>query len=351
MKRRRQNGSAILDYVLPTALVGLVVGLGLSAIVTDGSLVNMLSGTMNAQVEDGALIVSSNVEETAIVAEAAAPAEEPPAVEPLAEEPVVVEPPVVEPPVVPPAAPPVAPPVVAGTLACDAGECTITTGSFTLTGVPEDFSKLIQEAGISGGTEKIAALITQIIEQLEAQPDAATPENALVISELKRLASYTGSEILIDEVAGGAAQNQLGANSYIMEYFLSGEDPNNQINTWFSPTTGETRYYHEIMKDTPALGNTFTNADTDMMAIDLQMNSIDLNEQHYVNLVNACNDTGKDHSVLLDIVGILVTQATAVNTAFSNEIIAGTLDLETAKNNVVSNTDFITAESISALAK
>jgi Flp pilus assembly pilin Flp len=64
---------------------------------------------------------------------------------------------------------------------CVNGNCSIDFGSFVLTGIPENFGEYVFNSGNSGGTDKIAGLITQLATQLEAD---GKPEQAEKVKEL-----------------------------------------------------------------------------------------------------------------------------------------------------------------------
>ncbi|MEW5821544.1 MAG: hypothetical protein AB1782_15230 [Cyanobacteriota bacterium] len=55
---RKKVGSGLVDYILPTALVGLVLGLALYKIYDDKSLNKFIEGSMDANVDsNGTLII------------------------------------------------------------------------------------------------------------------------------------------------------------------------------------------------------------------------------------------------------------------------------------------------------
>lgn len=50
---------------------------------------------------------------------------------------------------------------------CVNGSCTVDYGDFILNGIPEDFQEFTEAQGTSGGTDKLAAIINQMADQLE----------------------------------------------------------------------------------------------------------------------------------------------------------------------------------------
>jgi hypothetical protein len=126
--RRLSKGSNLVEYVLPTAIVGIVVGLALYSFVSGGNLLGFIGASGNIEMQKntgnglgimGKLSPKSN----------------------LANNPVQQ---------------------------CSSGSCSVDFGDFILSGIPENFSDIVEAAGTSGGTKVLANLLNQIGYQLDS---------------------------------------------------------------------------------------------------------------------------------------------------------------------------------------
>ncbi|MEW5821263.1 MAG: hypothetical protein AB1782_13805 [Cyanobacteriota bacterium] len=88
---------------------------------------------------------------------------------------------------------------------CANGQCTIDYGTIILSGIPSDFSELIETSGVPGGTNEILNLLTQLANQL----DSSNPDAASDIRELIAL----GQDIIAVEEKFESAKNTLLNNS------------------------------------------------------------------------------------------------------------------------------------------
>lgn len=166
MIKRKSLGSALVDYVIPTAVVGLVVGTGIYYLASEGKILNFTaaSGNMNVKVSDNMAIVGYKAPTNNDLWN----------------------------------------PMVAGSLggtedtpisSCNAGNCTIDYGDFLLNGIPEDFSEFIQVNGTSGGTDKLLSLLGQMADQLEKDGDLAGAEEFRDLANLGEFIANTQKDI------------------------------------------------------------------------------------------------------------------------------------------------------------
>ncbi|MGD9580203.1 MAG: hypothetical protein AB7V50_02420 [Vampirovibrionia bacterium] len=75
---------------------------------------------------------------------------------------------------------------------CSGSECVFKAGNLTIQGIPDDFSSLVETTGVSSGTDVLASILDQIVEQLEAT--TLTEET----SKIKQLA-ILGHQLAQDE--------------------------------------------------------------------------------------------------------------------------------------------------------
>ena len=133
---RKNVGSSLVEYALPLALIGVVVGMGLISIFSGDNLLGFITSTTNVQYDKATqkAVFNKNVEETALINDS---------VSELTSENKMTD--------------------------CLDGFCKLNLGSVVLNGIPENFNEFIETAGASGGSDKIAELMTQIADQLEAE--------------------------------------------------------------------------------------------------------------------------------------------------------------------------------------
>lgn len=152
---RKKQGSALVDYVIPTAVVGLVAGLGLFNLSQNGDILNFTaaSGNMNIQADANQAIVGkdtalnqelySKLEGGSLDGTPDAPAQ-----------------------------------------LCEDGSCIIDFGTFSLSNVPENFNEIVETTGASGGTEKIYEMLEEIANQLENTPNDAVADDIRILANL-----------------------------------------------------------------------------------------------------------------------------------------------------------------------
>ncbi|MEW5821834.1 MAG: hypothetical protein AB1782_16690 [Cyanobacteriota bacterium] len=145
---RKITGSNLIEYAIPIALVGLVVGLGLYYLFSSGLLNKFIFSTGKADIDDQSQKISlnKNLDETAL---------------PLVNDQNSSE-----------------PDLMAGDLGgtpdkpvkkCNSSTCTIDFGSFILSGIPQNYQDFTESSGSSGGTDELLSLLDQIISQIESQ--------------------------------------------------------------------------------------------------------------------------------------------------------------------------------------
>ncbi len=198
-KQRKESGAGLVDYVIPTAIVGLAFGLGLYFLVSSGNLTGFFGASLNSeQGEPGTLnIPAYNSSETQSV---------------------------------------INPGSLGGTpenpqMQCQGGVCTIDFGEYVLSGIPENFNDYVLSSGASGGTEKLASLFAQLAEQLELSGKNAEAE------ELKKLASIAYNMSLIHKDSENTINNcQTDSDCYFNKAVSTFSKPEGYDETYYSFT-------------------------------------------------------------------------------------------------------------------
>lgn len=146
------KGSNLIEYIIPVALIGIVVGMGLYFSIKEGYIKNFFVATANMEVEQGKATINKN---------------EPPP--PL----LLVNP---------------HPGCYDGTPEkpvhqCANNSCVIDFGNFLMTDIPSDFNKFIETSGSAAGSDLISNILNQIGNNLE---DEGLKEQS---ESIKKLAS------------------------------------------------------------------------------------------------------------------------------------------------------------------
>ncbi len=129
--KSKNKGSALVDYAVPTLIVGVIAGVALFNIVNGGSLLKFFAASLNINAVDGtgtASIASYNSSDTAEMST-------PGGLGGTSENPVVQ---------------------------CSFGYCNIDFGDYVLSGIPDNFSDYVKSTSSSGGTELLANLLMAI---------------------------------------------------------------------------------------------------------------------------------------------------------------------------------------------
>lgn len=129
---KKNRGSALVDYVIPTAVIGIILGLSLYYMMSNGTLLNYLAASANMKVDmnTGQGVIGPNLSNSSTDTG------------------------------------------TDGIFTCASGKCDIDFGDFILTGIPENFGELVKTTGTSGGTDELMSLIEQIADQLADKGDA-----------------------------------------------------------------------------------------------------------------------------------------------------------------------------------
>lgn len=154
---KKSKGSALVDYILPTALIGVIAGLSLFGLSQNNLLQRFLSNSLNGSFDKstGQLIIGKSSKETTSVPVS------------LNSQQQILSP-------------------------SNIGTTNIPLGDFNLTGVPADLGELIETAGSAGATKTLADLLTQMADQLANTGDITQAE------EVKKLATI-GHNIAVVE--------------------------------------------------------------------------------------------------------------------------------------------------------
>lgn len=142
---RKKLGSGLVDYVIPTLVIGVVVGVCIYNFAAKGNLLGFVTKSGNMRVVDGKLILQSqgtlqSIAKGAIEAGQLNGTADQPANQ------------------------------------CSGGVCAIDYGSVVLNGIPEDYNHFVETSGTSAGTDKVSSLIDQIVKQSDQLDPPIDPE-------------------------------------------------------------------------------------------------------------------------------------------------------------------------------
>lgn len=325
MKRLRINkGSALVDYIIPTAVVGLVVGLALFTLQNDNLLTNFIAASSGSDVStDGATLslgkdTNTNDSQwvTKDVVDASVASGSSPELEDGEE------------------------------ISCAGGVCTIKVGDYVLTSVPENMAEYVSGTGPAGGQDAIAAAYKQIIEQMKAEAD---PDQSDLLAAIIDLADNIG------QVPTNSVNYQKASNNHVLESIIS--------NTYNSDSGIEVS--GNLIKDVRTLDGQvdLTNPDilfqVKTMTGNTSTDFISGKIAEYAATASGIN--GKDYTALVNTLNYLEKQANTIDTAFLDEVssqASGTnlaalqaVNLQSVKDNVASKLEDVTAASIIAAAK
>ena len=170
-KRRHKDGSNLIEYVIPMALVGIIVGVGLYQIISSGVLRSFIisSNPITYDQSTKKAVISQNKQEEKILYDTL----------PHNEEPIFT---------------------------CAKGLCDIDFGDFILTGIPENFEEFVKTQGTAGGTEELIALLEQIAAQLEEKGDNDLAAEIRDLANLGHIIAQAEKKILtLGAIEYGAA--------------------------------------------------------------------------------------------------------------------------------------------------
>lgn len=145
---RFKNGSALVDYVIPTAVIGAVVGFGLYSLASSGTMSRFLATSLDLNInpKTGAAQISG-FNNNSITAGSLGGSPDNPVTK------------------------------------CIANNCSIDFGDFVLNNVPDNFASTVETNGNAGGTEELLSMLEQFVMQMEADPDT-TPEEIAALKNL-----------------------------------------------------------------------------------------------------------------------------------------------------------------------
>ncbi|MEW5821545.1 MAG: hypothetical protein AB1782_15235 [Cyanobacteriota bacterium] len=327
-KKRCTLGANLVEYILPAALLGLVIGLGVYKMYQDGSIANYIIASMgdNIVADGSSSAITTTVAEDANeeTNEEADPEEE---TEPTA------------------------------TMDCGSGSCTIHFGAYTLNGVPESFkdSALGSASNASNISDQLAVYLKDIIDQMVA---AGEPEE--VTDPLSRLAIKFGLDP--DDVGLGSEPeymnfSQFAGYQYALEYLVSGNDPDGRIS--LSGVVDGVSVYQDSRT-----GRQFSDSLLDLNGVDGVMDKLDqVNgdvDDRLATFLSACDTAaslnGKDYEPVKGLISYLASQGKDINAQFvdqitdSGEVTTLDLNIDDIKANVASSMEDFTAASIVAAA-
>lgn len=148
-------GSNIVEYVVPLALIGVTVGIGMFYLYSSGNIKTFILSSSGSNLDATSQKVTLNQS-------LSGPEKELPMIS-----------------------------VAGGSLGgtsdapiqqCIDGKCQIDFGTFALSGVPENFNEFVETSGVTGGTEKIAELLYQIAKQLENEGKIEESKEVMVLA-------------------------------------------------------------------------------------------------------------------------------------------------------------------------
>jgi hypothetical protein len=317
---RVNRGSNLVEYVIPAALIGLIVGLGLYMAIENGYLMKFFVSTTGGKLENNKLAfgITENVSAGAHTPDSGdvdvinvgdsvdtgpvdmsdalnLPSENPgelPANDDIATAPtdsqsgdtsIIPDTPQET--------------QSAQDAVCNNGVCTVQVGNILLDGIPENFSDFVQTSGSAIGTDTIAGLLRQIAEQVA---DDGEPQSANIANWINMIAE--NSEL--------ATSGSIGSIERIIEQDV------------------EYKAYQMIENLNPDGGSNF--AMTDMF---------------YNMIVNQCNQNPEKYSDVKDMVTLLYKDGIKqIGATFYNEVKSGTTDPESINNKVASTTTDIKAQ-------
>lgn len=162
----KKMGSALVEYILPIAIIGILVGWGLYALSQNNVILNFFASSNNSTINKSAgSIVIGNISDNTLNISAggqyggskATPVEK-----------------------------------------CVAGKCTIDFGDYYLKNIPEDFSDFISTAGSAGASHELSSIMEQLATQLEIEGEAAAAEEFRKLANLGHFTANMQKQIEAD---------------------------------------------------------------------------------------------------------------------------------------------------------
>lgn len=133
MKFHKSKGSALVDYVLPTALIGVVFGVALFGLIDTKIFQKFIEKSINGTLQaNGTLVLNTASVSTDAMNSSSASVSTNNA--PIANN-------------------------TSSDPQAQTSTDSISLGNYSLTGMPENFTEFVETAGAAGGTEKLSMLI------------------------------------------------------------------------------------------------------------------------------------------------------------------------------------------------
>ncbi|MEW5819490.1 MAG: hypothetical protein AB1782_04810 [Cyanobacteriota bacterium] len=150
---RSGKGANLVEYIIPVALIGLIVGMGLYTVFSEGLLLKFIGSSGDIKIDEstGKAFLGSNIDNKSYLLNA------PGSMGGTSDKPVKE---------------------------CKNGKCTIDFGDYILSGIPDNFSEFVEAQGNSGGTDQLAAIFDQLAEQILEEGDQAGYQEYLNMANL-----------------------------------------------------------------------------------------------------------------------------------------------------------------------
>jgi len=216
MHIKKNRGSNLVEYVIPIALVGIVIGVGLNNLFTNNSLLNYIMSSGNLKLEGDILVMKpindgttvantqsdsdttqtntdstqtntdgtqANTDGTQVNTDGTQDNTDGTQTNTDTSS------------------------SSASTASCSSNSCSIDLGDVSLTGVPQNLAKYVETTGSSAGTQKIMQLFEQIATQLESQGDV---EGSKLYRDLANLGYFNATiQLKSEEMAKSCSSSSL----------------------------------------------------------------------------------------------------------------------------------------------
>lgn len=326
-------GSNIVEYSIPLAVVGVMIGLTLYSFSANDVLKNLVTTSIGGSIaNDGSLTVGHKSVNGNIIQN------NNPNNNPNNQPEVENE------------NPNQTPPDNTNETNCSAGTCTLDFENFKLTGVPEDFSSFIKSNGVSGAEDVIGSLFKQIADQLATEPTSTEPTDQEIIKQIRVLAAYTGTDIDLqalyptDNSFSEYRKLQHEASICALEYKIGGGNCNGNLS---DSGNNIVQIYNTDFDISDPIGflDGYTKGNSDKVKF------------AYDNFLAACNNStsGKNYDKLKSTISFLKNQSISISKDFKtnytvsdfNDPNYGQLNpegLAAIRDNVASNAENFTSQ-------
>lgn len=259
-KFNNHSGSSIIEYIIPLALVGVVVGLGMFYLFSSGGLNNFFKSSMNASDNNNTFVLDKNSSETPLVSETnrkTSSGNNPGGSinDPNAH--------------------------------CNGSECTIDFGDYVISGIPANFSEYVESAATSGGTDKLASLLKELANN--ANIDVATRN--LILDLANKGHSMARLEECLEEKVAAADPNTFSPDKEFN--LLSNSLTTGQVYKDFNSLFNQIK---NSLSASPTEQNTTTLAVVDILASEIMSlaNNMKDNTDKFTTITGENTDTLND---------------------------------------------------------